>query len=202
MVRLHIQSWSRRWIRDHYPEVAVRLGLVNGVTNLRKFGKNPDVDITGLPETVWNDDGLYPFQAGTFSLEVLSSSTEDGAGGSTGALTLTVQGLAGTDWLLAEETVTLNGTGIVTFARTDWRRVFRAFVVTAGSAGSNVGTITIRLASAGATQAVLSADRGADAASYVHYRRQPDRPYYILARQLRKERRRGRNRAWPIHQGQ
>lgn len=107
-----------------------------------KFGNNPDVDTATDPEDVWYFGGVYtgqPLDSVTpETISVSSSSSSDNSTG-TGARTLTLFGLD-SDYNEIEETVTLNGTTPVVTTNT-WRRMFRMKIDTAGSTGSNIGTI-------------------------------------------------------------
>lgn len=147
------------WLQSKYPEVSVCFDLIDGVRDIRKFGKNNDVDSTSVPETIWVGGGLYPFQAAAYQAEAVSADAADAAAG-TGARSIRLLGLAGDDWLSAEEDVIMNGTTAVSTVRTDWRRIDRSFVVSAGTGGVNAGAITVRLQGAGATQAIIEAEFG------------------------------------------
>jgi hypothetical protein len=91
-------------------------------------------------------------------MEALSTSAEDGAGGATGALTAQVYGLA-PDWTLQEETVVLTGTAPKALTKT-YIRIYRVVILTAGSVETNVGDVTVRIASAGAVAAFVAAGDG------------------------------------------
>lgn len=133
--------------------LAIAKGEVTGHTLMLKFGRNTDVD-TGAAEDVWEGGGLYTFDTTAQSLEIISSAAaDDGSPGGTGARTITVRGL---DANYAEqvETVTLNGTTAVALSGT-WLRVHRCQVATAGSSEANEGTLTVRLAGAGASRLVV-----------------------------------------------
>jgi hypothetical protein len=136
-------------------KAAIALGLLPNFFSVHKFGRNPDIDSGTTPETIWEAGGLYPWQASGYTAEVLSSDANDTAAG-TGARTVTLIGLD-EDFNPLEETVTLNGTTAVDTTNTNWLRIFRAFVATAGSGGANAGAITVRLDGAGATQAQIAA---------------------------------------------
>lgn len=142
----------KQFLIDEYPGVAVRAGFIDGLTGFRKFGTNSDIDSGTTPETVWSTGGLYPWAShtGTTQVEVVSTNANDTSAG-TGARTVRLIGLAGDNWEQRVEEVTMNGTTAVTTTRTDWRRIDRAIVVTAGTALRNLGAITIRRVSAGAT---------------------------------------------------
>jgi hypothetical protein len=107
-------------------------------------GVNEDVDAG--TEDVCDVGGVYaglpalPAQAAE-AINIVSSSANDAAAG-TGARTIRVEGLDSTG-KYAQETFTLNGTTPVVSAST-WKRVFRAFGLTAGSGGVNAGAITIK----------------------------------------------------------
>lgn len=152
-------SWNRL-LRDAVdaPGVALAAGELGGKSAVNRFGLNADVDTGTVPETVWGGGGAYAWQAAAaFSLEILSSSTNDASAG-TGARTVTVVGLDAT-WAEQTQTVTLNGTTVVALTGT-WLRVNSVTVATTGSGGTNAGTLTLRLASAGATQAVVQIGYG------------------------------------------
>lgn len=114
-------------------------------TFVDKFGHNPDVDTLTVPEDVWDGGGLYPWPAAAAATTIQSDDpVDDGtpAPGGTGARTVLVQGLD-TNLALISETVTLNGVAAVALAN-EYFRVFRAYVVTAGSGGVNAGNITVQ----------------------------------------------------------
>jgi hypothetical protein len=140
-------------VQDRY--LAIAKGDVSGHSVLLKFGRNPDIDTN--EETIWEGGGTYPFQSSAQSLEVLSSDANDTSAG-TGARTIT---LIGQDANHVEQTqvITLNGTTPVAITGS-WLRVYRCSVTTAGSGAVNAGTITVRIASAGATLLVVGAGNG------------------------------------------
>jgi len=126
------------------------LGRVAGHSRVAAYGFN------GAPAAgadVWVGQGAYPFQTSAQSLEILSSSASDAAAG-TGARTVTVQGLDA-NFNAVQETVTLNGTSVVALVNS-YLRINNVQVATAGSGGANAGTVTLRVAGAGASQAVMS----------------------------------------------
>lgn len=85
----------------------------------------------------------YTEQTTNAQRELLSSSANDTAAG-TGARTVLVTYYDQTGAGPFTETVTLNGTGVVLTVSTTMCFIEKMEVVTAGSTGSNVGTITIR----------------------------------------------------------
>ena len=119
-------------------ELQVARGQIQGHKTLFKFGNNSDID--GSLETIWSQGGLYSYLAAAAAMKVSSSSNDDDGAG-TGARTVTVQGLDG-DYNEVSETVTLDGQTEVLTTQT-FLRVFRAFVVTAGSGGTAAGTIYV-----------------------------------------------------------
>lgn len=112
-----------------------------GFFTVNKFGRNPDVDTTGVPEDVWSGGGLYPFQAAPVNLEILSGSALDDDG-NTGANTVEVEGLDA-NWDIQTEIVTMDGVTPVNLVN-QYIRAYRAKVITAGNLETNAGIITIR----------------------------------------------------------
>ena len=139
--------------------IAVAIGAIPGWESFRKFGMNPDVD-TGTEE-LWPLGTLRVLPTSAGALSIVSSSAEDDPDEATppgtGCWTLTVQGLD-SNYAPIEETVTMTGTTPVVSSSSDWWRVNRAFCVTAGTNGNNVGNITITLDSQ--TQAYVEASQG------------------------------------------
>jgi len=133
------------------------LGLIPGVSRFTVQGHNTDVDTGSVPEDVWQFGGLYPFPTSAQSLEVLSSSAADTAAG-TGARSVRVTGTAA-DLSPISEVVVMNGTSPVALSNSFYR--INLFVaVTAGSDGSNAGSITLRVASAGPVLGFMEARDG------------------------------------------
>jgi len=105
---------------------------------LFKYGYNPN--IINVDETIWDGGGIYAYPAAAAIMYVSSSSANDTSAG-TGARTVLVSGLDA-NYNEVEETVTLNGqTQVAT--TTEFLRVFRSYVETAGSGGTNAGDIYI-----------------------------------------------------------
>lgn len=131
-------------LEDYFVNVA--LGLVDGVSHNNKFGRNDAVDTTSTPEDVWDGGGLYTGHPTSFTpetVDVFSSDTNDTSAG-TGARTFRIFGLKTSSSTAYEyEDITLNGTTAVTSTST-WWRVNRGYVLTAGTGGTNAGTITVR----------------------------------------------------------
>jgi hypothetical protein len=139
-----------------YPgyDVMVALGKVPGVTGLRKFGRNDDVD---GDEEMWElgTTRVLPTSAG--ALSAVSSSVADDDTTGTGAWTIQVEGLD-SNFVEISEVITMNGTGAVASVGTDWFRVNRAYVVTAGTGQVNAGNITVSIG--GNAQAFIEANEG------------------------------------------
>lgn len=122
----------------------VARGLVPNVSLFDKFG-NLSV-ITTAPSDVWASGGTYQGQPLSTvtpeTISVFSSSANDTNTAGTGARTLRVIGL-NSSWVEQTVDFNLNGVTPVVSAGT-WRRVYRAYVLTAGTTGANEGIITIR----------------------------------------------------------
>lgn len=119
-------------------ELQVARGQISWHKVIFKFGNNSDID-TDL-ETVWSRGGLYSYPSAATVMTVSSSSANDAAAG-TGARTVFVSGLDA-DYNEIGETVTLNGQTAVNTVNS-YLRMFRAYVVTAGSGGTAAGTIYV-----------------------------------------------------------
>jgi len=138
--------------------IEVAKGKVAGHSFVNKFGHNPTITTATDPEDVWAGGGIYAFYpTSAQAMEIVSSSTEDGPGG-TGALTVFVYGL-NEDWEETTETLTMNGTTPVPLTNT-YRRMYRAFAITAGSNETNVGNITVRDTGTSTTAIYIAAGDG------------------------------------------
>lgn len=143
-------------IRDFSFEVA--RGRRRGMIEVRQRGINKDLD-NAAGEDVTNLTGVsaivYPSSAE--SLELVSSSANDTIAG-TGVRTVLVFGLdAG--WNLISETVETNGTTAVALVNT-YIRTHLVAIDICGSVNSNDGTLTLRVASAGATRMIVDVNLG------------------------------------------
>jgi hypothetical protein len=119
-------------------ELQVARGMIAGHKHLFKFGNNSDVN--GSIETIWSNSSLYVYPTVAMQMSVSSSSANDSSAG-TGARTVSVQGLD-QNYNEVAETIVLNGQSAVLTTNT-FIRVFRAFVITAGSTETAQGTIYI-----------------------------------------------------------
>ncbi len=114
----------------------VARGRIQGMTPVNKFGRNPDVDIG--TEDVWSQGGTWVPPTVARLHNFTSSSPNDTAAG-TGLRTLLVTGLLST-YVETTETITLNGVGAVATVNA-YIFISRIRGLTAGSGGTNAGTI-------------------------------------------------------------
>ena len=134
-----LSSISRFGLYEPF-NLQVSRGQITGHVRFCPFGFNSAVGTS--PETMWTAGATYSYPSTATALTVVSSSTDDdGSPAGTGARTVTIIGLDA-NYNEVSETVTMNGTTNVTTTQT-FLRVNEAIVATAGSTGSNVGTITI-----------------------------------------------------------
>ena len=136
MTTAYISQTQFGKIEDFNLQVA--RGQIQGHKTLFKFGNNPDSN--GTLETVWSQSSLYVYPTSATAMKVSSTSASDTAAG-TGARTIRVDGL-NASYNEISEFVTLNGQTPVLTTNT-FIRVFRSFVVTAGSANTAAGTIYV-----------------------------------------------------------
>ena len=117
-------------------ELQVARGQIQGHKSLFKFGINGDVGTS--VETVWAQGGTYAYPASASVMKISSSSADDTSAG-TGARTVAIFGLD-SSYNEINETVTLNGQTSVNTTNS-FLRIFRMYVVTAGSGATAAGTI-------------------------------------------------------------
>lgn len=132
-----LSSISRFGLTEPF-DLQVARGQITGHKTIFKFGLNSDIN--GSLETIWSRGGMYVYPTSAIQMKVSSSSANDADNG-TGARTVVVAGLDA-NYNEISETVTLAGQTAVLTTNT-FIRVFRAFVVTAGSGGTAAGTIYI-----------------------------------------------------------
>ena len=132
-----LSSISRFGLTEPF-DLQVARGQITGHKTIFKFGNNSDIN--GALETIWSRGGLYVYPTSAIQMKVSSSSANDAALG-TGARTVSVQGLD-QNYNEVAETITLTGQTEVLTTNT-FIRVFRAFVITAGSGGTAAGTIYV-----------------------------------------------------------
>jgi len=133
-------------------DLQVSKGQVAGATPLYKFGFNSDID--GTEETIWEQGGNVPWPTAAFTAYIVSDEAADNGTSTTGAQTVTVQGLDA-DYNIKSVSVTLNGTTEVAISGT-WIRINRAFVTLSGTGGTAAGTIHIQSSGGGVVYANLS----------------------------------------------
>jgi len=116
--------------------LTIARGLIEGMSHVNKFGRNSDVD-SGA-EDLWAQGGLYVQATAASVVNFASSSALDTAAG-TGARTVTITGIDGSNNEVSE-TITLLGTTNVPTLNS-YIFISRALVTTAGSGSANAGTI-------------------------------------------------------------
>ncbi len=123
----------------------IQRGNITGYTWGDKFGRIDNVDTSTPPVDVWNGGGVYTgFPTEVETLEIRSSSASDTSGG-TGAQVVTIRKLLDGDKELMDDVdITMNGTSWVSVGTQTYSRCSRLRVKTVGSAGHNVGDITLR----------------------------------------------------------
>lgn len=136
---------------DFYTAVGLNL-LSPDIRRVTALGNNPDVDTGTVPEDIWSGGGLYPFMTAATSLELVSSSASDAAAG-VGARTVLISGLDA-NYVEQSSTITLDGTTPVALP-VQYLRINQMMVLTAGTSETNVGTLTLRDAGAGATRGLI-----------------------------------------------
>lgn len=115
-------------------------GHIPDHAQFRRFGHNADLGNTW--ETIFHGSAIYTYLTSEEILHVISSSAADTSDG-TGARTLFIKGLDG-DYNITSETITLLGDGTYAVTTDKFLRVFTAYVVTAGTGGTNAGNISIK----------------------------------------------------------
>ena len=157
---------------EFYLDVA--RGLVTGMSPVNKFGRNQDVDAG--TEDLWAQGGLYVEATAASVVNFVSSSAADAAAG-TGARTISVTGLNGSN-VEVTETLTLNGTTNVPTVNS-YNFISRVIVLTAGSGGANAGTI-IGTATGGGTPLLISVAIGINQSQIGIYKVPAGKSAYII----------------------
>lgn len=134
---------------------AVRTGKYAGKAcyDFTCVGRNPDVD-TGASEDVWSYGGLFTAPT-TARVHNVSSSdvNDDGSPAGTGARTVQIFGVTSAG--LESEIVTMDGTTTVATTKS-YYDIYKMIVYTAGSGGTNAGTISARAQTDGTVTASIS----------------------------------------------
>jgi hypothetical protein len=132
-------------------------GNIDGMRVIHKFGTNPTVGTTS--EDVWMPGGALTWLTVAATIEAISDDANDTAAG-TGAQILTIEGLDAS-FNEISETITMNGLAATTATSNSYIRVNQVYVTQVGTYhGTNLGTITIRVSGAGATQAEIGLENG------------------------------------------
>ncbi len=135
-----IPSSVTRFGKNEPFELQVARNQIFDHKSIFKFGFNPDID--DALETIWAQGGLYSYLSSATTLYISSSSTADDVAG-TGARTATVFGLDA-NYNEVSVTVDLDGqNGVQLGDASNWIRVFRVTVDTAGTGGQNAGVIYV-----------------------------------------------------------
>lgn len=134
-------------------KVAALIGKVQGVSQAVIAARSSSIQTTEPPLTVGPGNVLQLFAAANESWEIVSSSAADTAAG-TGARTVAIQYLDDT-YIQQTALVTLNGVTPV-FIAANCFRCQSIQTLTAGSGKTNAGTLTVRIAAAGATRALVA----------------------------------------------
>lgn len=143
-----VRGVSKYFSNTHLAEsVDLSEGRLLGASIVHKFGRNPSIG--GAPETVWQQGGLYTYLTSPFPVFVSSDDADDNPTGN-GAQTVTIQGLD-ENYNQIETTQPVNNQ----VGTTNFLRINRAFVASAGSTGTNEGNVRISTG-AGGTGTVLA----------------------------------------------
>jgi hypothetical protein len=117
-----------------------------GFSYVHKFGHTTNATTTSSP--IWSEGGAYTYLTTAKYLKLASTDADDTAG-DTGARTVQIYGLD-SNYARQNETVTLNGqTGVTTTSQ--YLRLFRMVVRTAGTSEGNEGIIRAIADQAGST---------------------------------------------------
>lgn len=143
---------SRAYVNIINSPILIAHGQAPGHSQLSIRGLVQDISASTAAGAVWALGGEYPWPAAAVSLEFLSSSASDTSAG-TGARTVLIQGLDAS-WVQQTSIISTNGVTPVVVPNT-WLRVNLMVVLTAGSAGRNVGTLRARVAGGGTTLRVV-----------------------------------------------
>lgn len=107
-------------------------GLHEGVQDVIKFGRNPDIDFASTPEVIWSLGGAYNYASGAETLYLSSAHTSDNS-------RITVLGLS-ENYEAQSLQKSLNGQSLVTLTGLSWIRSFRAYN---SGATRSLGTIFV-----------------------------------------------------------
>jgi len=141
----------------------VALGAIPGLSTIPIVtGINPVLGNSGF-EDIWDEGGLFAFPTSAESWEIVSDSANDTSAG-TGLRTLLVTSLDA-DFNLQNSVVIMNGTSAVAVSGTHIR-TNRMTGITSGSNATNVGNITLQVASGGNVRQKIRPDEGTSFSSF------------------------------------
>lgn len=153
--------------QDFHQQIA--LNRLTGYDNVQKFGRNSDID-TAAAEDIWLVGGVAPTYTAAIEVAIISSDTNDTAAG-TGAQAVLIE-YVNDSYDFASATIETNGTSESTQTIDDLIHLNRARVTRVGTfGGSNIGTLTIRISSGGASVAQIAAGFG-----------RTERTHFLIAR--------------------
>lgn len=137
----------------------VAKGRIAGHSHINKFGNNTDIDTTTDPEDLWSQGGLWvpPTTARIHDI-VSADAADDGAPVGTGARTIRVIGLD-SSFNEAQEDIIMNGTSNVATIIA-YTRIYRMYLLTAGSGETNAGAITATAQTDATVTASIAAGAG------------------------------------------
>ena len=123
----------------------VTLGNIVGYSEVTVFGRHEESTTAEAPRDLWAGDGDYTGQPTGTTSELVTIKSDNSSDSSLlpGAHSVRIFGLkTSTSGVYESEDILTNGTTAVDSVNT-WWRINKVVVLTAGSSGSNVGTITI-----------------------------------------------------------
>jgi hypothetical protein len=143
--------------------IAVRKGIYENLSAINKFGFKASVGATF--ETIWDGSGNYTYPSAADYVDVVCTDGVNDVSGGTGANSVTIEGLDAS-YNIQRETITLDNpdsAGVEGRSANQYIRLFRAFVATAGSQGTNddvidfnIGAVNAAKITAGAGQTLMA----------------------------------------------
>jgi len=128
----------------------VSMGLIPGWRSFNKFAQSSVVSTSYVD--VWPNASTLSYLSAAEKMNIVSTDATDDLG-NTGAETLTIYGLDD-NYDEIQEDITLNGLSNV-LTTNSYLRVYRMIVTSAGTNGSNAGTITATAQTAATVQAYI-----------------------------------------------
>ena len=121
--------------------LSIAAGEVPGTSYIEKFGAN--LSVNADIETIWEFGGIYEYLTTASAVSAVSDESGDTAPAGTGARTIELQGLDA-NYNTITEVISTGGTGGGASTTQQFLRIYRAFVKTTGSTGTNEGNILIK----------------------------------------------------------